>query len=225
MLVKNWMTEKVVTVGPNSSMQDAIRMMKEHHIRILPVMKNDNIVGVVTDNDIKRASASDATTLEIHELLYLISEIKIKEIMNKKPVTVPFDFTIDEAAKIMTLNKINGVPVVDHKGHLVGVITQTDISKALISLTGTEGKGIQFAFLIEDRPGSVKELTDIIREFGGRLLSILTSYDRAPAGKRNLYVRTFALDRQQLPDLKKRLTRHAKLIYMVDHRENVREIY
>lgn len=225
MLVKNWMTEKVVTVEPNTSMQDAIKLMKEHHIRFLPVIKKDNIVGVVTDNDIKRASASDATTLEIHELLYLISKLKIKEIMNKNLVTVPWDFSIDEAAETMTLNKVNGVPVVDHKGHLVGVITQTDISKALISLTGSDRKGIQFAFSIEDRPGSIKELTDIIREFGGRLLSILTSYDHAAAGHRNLYVRTFALDRQQLPELKKKLAAHAKLLYMIDHRENKREIY
>jgi acetoin utilization protein AcuB len=225
MLVKNWMTEKVVTVGPGMSMQGVIGLMQEHHIRILPVVKNEKIIGVVTDLDIKRASASDATMLEVHELLYLISRLKIKEIMNTEPILVPFDYSIDEAAEVMMQNKVHGLPVVDHKQHLVGVITQTDVFKAFISLTGSDRKGIQFALLIEDFPGSIKELTDIIRDYGGRLLSILTSYDRAPKGYRNLYLRTFAINRQDLPELKEALKRRAKLIYVIDHRENVREIF
>lgn len=225
MLVKNWMTENAVTVKPNTSMQDAIQLMGKYQIRILPVMKNKTIAGVVTDSDIKRASASDATSLEVHEMLYLLSKLKIKDIMNKKPLTVAFDATIDEAAEAMALHKVNGVPVVDYKDRLVGVITQTDISKALISLTGSDQKGLQFALLIKDRPGSIKELTDIIREFGGRLRSILTSYDRAPEGYRNLFVRAFAIKRERLNELKNKLAERAKLLYVIDHRENKREIY
>jgi acetoin utilization protein AcuB len=225
MLVKNWMTEKVVTCGPTASMSEAIQLMREHQIRILPIMKGDKIVGVVTDRDIKRASASDATTLEIHELLYLVSKLKLKGIMNSKPITVPWDYTIEEAAETMAQHKISGLPVVDHKQRLVGVITQTDVFKALISLTGSGRQGIQFAFMIEDQPGSIKVLTDIIRGYGGRLRSILTSYDRAPDGYRALYVRVFALDRKKLPELKSKLAAHATLLYMIDHRENKREIY
>ena len=225
MLVKNWMTAKVVTGEPSTSMQDAIRLMRDNDIRILPVMKGGKIVGIVTDRDIKRASASDATTLEIHELLYLVSKIKLKEIMNKKPITIPSNYTIEEAAEILIRNKISGLPVVDLKNQLIGVITQTDIFKALISLTGSDRKGIQFAFMIEDQPGSIKVLTDIIRGFDGRLRSILTSYDRVPLGYRTLYVRAFGLDRKRLPELKGKLTEKAKLLYMIDHRENKREIY
>jgi acetoin utilization protein AcuB len=225
MLVKNWMSAAVVTVGPNTSLYDAARLMQERHIRILPVMKNEKLVGVVTDRDIQRASASNATTLAVHELLYLISKLKVKEIMQKGPITVPFDYTIDEAAEVMALNKVTGVPVVDHEQRLVGVITQTDISKTLVSLTGSEKKGVQFGFLIEDRPGSIKVLTDIIRDYGGRLMSILTSYDRAPEGYRNLYARAFAIDRQKLQEIKAKLAQRARLLYMIDHRENRREIY
>lgn len=225
MLVKNWMSTKVVTVGPNTSMQDAIRLMGEHHIRILPVLKNEKIVGTVTDHDIKRASASDATTLEVHELLYLVSELKLKQIMNSKPITVLFDNTIEEAAEIMAFNKVTGAPVIDHERHLVGVITQTDVSKVLLSLTGSIKKGIQFAFLIEDHPGTIKALTDIIRDHGGRLTSILTSYDRVPEGYRNVYIRTFAINRKKLSELKEKLAQHGRPLYMIDHRENRREIY
>jgi len=225
MLVKYWMTEKVYTVGPGASMQTAIRLMQEHNIRMLPVIKGENIVGVVTDRDIKRASASDATMLEMHELLYLVSKLKIKEIMTREPIRVPEDYSLDEAAELMLHNKVSGLPVVNDRQHLVGVITQTDIFKAFISITGSDRKGIQFAFQIEDYPGTIKVLTDIIREYGGRLLSILTSYDRAPKGHRHLYLRVFAINRQDLPKLKETLKKRAELIYMIDHRENIREIY
>ena len=91
MLVKNWMSKKVITVDTNASMQDAIETLKENNIRFLPVMKKRKLVGVVTDKDLKRASASDATTLEIHELLYLLSKIKLKDIMSKDVIVVPFE--------------------------------------------------------------------------------------------------------------------------------------
>ena len=77
MLVKNWMGKEVITVDFNDSMQEAVCLMKEHDIRSLPVMKNGKLVGIVTDRDLKKASASDVTSLEIHELLYLQSKIKV----------------------------------------------------------------------------------------------------------------------------------------------------
>jgi acetoin utilization protein AcuB len=101
---------------------------------MVPVMKNDKLVGVITDRDLRSASASKATSLEIHELAYLLSQIQIKEIMSKNPITVPMDYTIEETAEVLLKNRINGAPVVDNKGKVIGVITQTDILKALISL-------------------------------------------------------------------------------------------
>ena len=83
MLVKNWMSKNVITVDEKDSMQDAMKHLKEHDIRMLPVMKKGKLVGIVTDRDLKKASASDATTLEIHELLYLLTKIKVKDIMTR----------------------------------------------------------------------------------------------------------------------------------------------
>ncbi|MDY6879295.1 MAG: CBS and ACT domain-containing protein [Desulfatiglans sp.] len=225
MLVKNWMSKKVVTADVDDSMQEATKLLKEHNIRMLPVMKKNKLVGIVTDRDIKEASASDATTLEIHELLYLVSKIRVKEIMTKDPVTVSPDLTIEETAQILLDKKISGVPVMDQKGKIVGTITQTDIFKALISLTGLAKRGIQFAFELEDRPGSIKDVADIIRKFGGRMASILSSYDGAPTGRRNVYIRMYDIDRSRLDQLIKELKGKAKVIYMVDHKENRREIY
>jgi acetoin utilization protein AcuB len=225
MLVKNWMSEKPITVDVNDSMQHAMTLMKENKIRMLPVLEKGKLVGIITDTDLKRASASDATTLDVHELLYLISKIKVENIMTKDPLTVTPDLTMEETAEILIKNNISGAPVVNEKNELMGIITRNDLFRMLISLSGFGKKGIQFAFQLEDRPGSIREVTDIIRSYGGRIASILGSYDRSPEGYRNVHIRAFDVDRQKLPELKEELKRKASMLYMVDHRENTREIY
>ena len=225
MLVKNWMSKEVVTVHVNDTMNDAVKLQREHGIRMLPVVEQGELVGIVTDRDMKRASASDATTLDVHELIHLVSTIKIKHIMTKNPITVPFDFTVEETAEVLLKNKIAGVPVLNHDKEIVGTITQTDIFKVLISLTGAGAKGLQFAFEAEDRPGSIREIADIIRKYGGRVVSILSAYENAPQGYRKVYVRMYSIDRSELSRLKDELKEKTTLLYMVDHRENLREIY
>jgi acetoin utilization protein AcuB len=225
MLVSNWMSKNVTTVDVDASMQDAMKLMKEKDIRMLPVLKKGQLVGVVTDRDLKRASASDATTLDVHELLYLVSKIKVRNIMTKNPITVPQNFTVEETADILLRHKISGAPVLDQNGQLVGIITQTDLFRVLISLTGVGKGGIQFAFQLEDRPGSIKEVADIIRLYGGRMVSILTSYDSVPEGYRKVFIRMHSIERARLQQLKEELSYKAALIYMVDHRENIREIF
>ena len=134
MLVKNWMSKSIITIDMEDSMHDAMKLLKKHDIRMLPVMKQDKLVGVVTDRDLKRASASDASTLEIHELLFLVSQIKVENIMTKDPISVPFDFTIEETAEVLLKNKISGAPAVDQAGKVVGIITQTDHLTLLLIL-------------------------------------------------------------------------------------------
>jgi acetoin utilization protein AcuB len=225
MLVKNWMSKNVITVDINDSMEGAMKHLKEHDIRMLPVMKKGKLVGIVTDRDLKKASASDATTLEIHELLYLLTKIKVKDIMTRDVITVPPDYTVEETAQVLEKNRISGVPVVGADGQLVGTITQTDLFRVLISLTGVGSGGIQFGLQVEDRPGSIKEVADIIRSFGGRMVSILTSYDDVPEGYRKVYIRMRSIERSELQKLVKDLRTKAILLYMVDHRENKRVIY
>lgn len=225
LLVENWMNPKVITVDADDSMLDATKLLKEHNIRHLPVLEKGKLVGVITDRDLKRASPSDATTLEAHELLYLIANIKVREIMTRNPITVPYNFTIEEAAEILLQAKISGMPVVDKQGDVIGTITQTDLFKVLISLTGVGKKGVQFAFLLEDQPGSIKEVADIIRSYGGRMASILSSYEKAPEGQRYVYIRMYEVDREKMAQLKEDLKKKAKVLYIVDSRENKREIF
>ena len=165
MLVKNWMSKEVISIDVNDSMTNATKKLKEHAIRMLPVMKHGELVGIITDRDLKKASASNANTLEIHELLYVLSKIKVADIMTKIPITVPPDYTIGETADLLLENKISGVPVINNEGQISGVITEADIFRAIISLTGLKKKGVQFAFELEDRSGSINEVADIIRRF------------------------------------------------------------
>ena len=225
MLVENWMNKNVITIDANDSMMDASKILKERKIRMIPVLEKGRMVGVVTDRDLKRASPSDATSLAVHELLYILANMKVREIMSKNPITVPFNYTVEEAAEIMLEKKISGVPVVDNEGNVVGMITQTDLFRVLISLTGVGQRGIQVAVLLEDRPGSIKDVTDVIRKYGGRMTSILSSYGQAPEGFRHVYVRFYDIDRTKLSAFKQELKKMAKTIYLVDHEENKREIY
>jgi len=225
MLVKDWMSKTVITIDVKDSMQDAINSLKKYHIPMLPVMKKGKLVGIVTDRDLKRASPSDTTTLEVHELLFLISKIKVRSIMTKDPITVPSDSTVEEAAEVFLKKGISGAPVVDKEGQIVGTITKEDLFRVLISLTGVGRRGIQFAFQIEDHPGTIRELADIIRQYGGRMVSILSTYEGMPTGSRKVFIRMLGVEREKLPQLEDDLRAKATLLYVVDHRENRRQIF
>ena len=225
MLVKYWMTPDVITVAPGDTMKRAMDLIKKHQIHQMPVVKDGKLKGMLSDGDLKRASASDATTLDVHELIYLLDKIKVSDIMSKPAITVPFDYTIEEAAERLLKQRIAGMPVVAADGSLQGIITQSDIFQALVSLTGLQDRGLHIAIMQEDRPGSIMEVTNIVRELGGKMTSILTSYKRCSPGDRRVYFRVYAIDRKVTEQLVDRIGRIAQLLYIVDHRENNRQIF
>jgi acetoin utilization protein AcuB len=225
MLVKYWMNKESIAIDGSASMQDAMDMMKRRSVRLLPVMKKNKLAGVISDRDLKRASASDATTLEIHELLYLLSKIKVEEIMSSPAITVQSNHTIEETAEILLHNKISGAPVLDSAGALMGVITQDDLFRALVALTGVQGRGLHIAMILEDRPGTIMDIANVVREVGGRTVSILTSHNRCAPGYRRVYFRIYQMNREKIDRLLVSIGERAQLLYMVDHRENRREIF
>jgi acetoin utilization protein AcuB len=207
-------------------MQNAIALMKEKHIRLLPAVdEKEKLKGVVSDRDLKRASASDATTLDVHELLYLVSKIQVADIMTREVVTLHRDWTVEEAADTLLTHKISGAPVVDDDGRLCGIITQTDLFKATLYITGLKKRGFHLALVLEDTPGSIMEIVSVIRQFGGRMASILSTYERAPDGYRNVYLRFTDVSRDRIDALIAIMKGKAKLRYMVDHRENKRVLF
>ena len=125
------MTKSPVSVKPSDSLLSATRTLKEKGFKHLPVLDGSGkLVGVVTDRDLKRASASDATTLEVHELLYLLDKVKIEQVMTRKALSVPPTETVQGAAKLMVERKIGCLPVVEN-GKLTGIVTKDDLLRVL----------------------------------------------------------------------------------------------
>jgi acetoin utilization protein AcuB len=216
MLVKSWMTTDVITAGEDTPMMKASILIKEKKIRCLPVVnKRGKLVGIVTDNDLRDASPSKATTLDMYELNYLLSTINLSSIMTKNLVFVKPDETIEFAAILMLENKISALPVINHNGSLVGIITQTDIFKALISITGIYTSGVQFGLSLEDRPGSIREAADVIRSHGGRIVSILSTRELAEEGRHNVYIRTISLPEDKIRSLVRELEGRFVVLYTV----------
>ncbi|MBU3914773.1 CBS domain-containing protein, partial [bacterium] len=133
--------------------------------------------------------------------------------------------TVDEVAEILLEKRIPCVPVLDESNKLMGILTRSDILKVMISLTGMEKRGVDFGFEVADQPGSIKAITDVIRTYNGRIASILISYERAPVGFRNVFIRIFQIDMKRLGELKKELTQKTKLLYILDFLGKNREIF
>ena len=131
MEVRSIMSAPAITIRSDEGMLTATRLMKERKIKHLPVVNNQGeLIGVVTDRDLKRASASDATTLEIHELLYLLHQVKVNTVMTAKPMTATPELSASEAANLMVRNRIGCLPVVEGKT-LVGIVTKDDLLRLL----------------------------------------------------------------------------------------------
>jgi acetoin utilization protein AcuB len=225
MLVKHWMSTKVITINSTAPLQEAINLLMEHNISMLPVLEDGQMVGIVTDRDVKRASPSDACLLDFQNIMYHVARKEVGSIMSKKPITVTMDQTIEETAEILLQNNISGAPVVDDQGVIRGMITKDDLFSALISLSGLSQKGVLFGFLLEDQPGSIKEVTDVIRDCSGRLASIVSSYATAPDGKRNVYIRAFDLDAESINRIQEDFRQKGVLLFKVDLSSNKREFF
>ncbi len=215
MLIKGWMTTEVITIEEDTSMMKAGQIMKENGISRLPVMRNGKLAGIITDRDIKEASPSKATTLDVHELYYLLSELKVKDIMSRSIITCGQEDTVEKAAVVMLENNVSGLPVVDNSGKLVGIITKGDVFKVLISITGIYRGGVQFAFNLPDKPGTIKQVADVIRAHGARMVSILTSYDSCEEDCRHVFIRIMDMEQEKLNALTKELDENFILLYTV----------
>lgn len=187
MLVKDYMREDPVTLKPDDSFRDAMEKLKERHIRHLPVVDGKKLVGIVTDRDIRAASASSATTLSIYELQYLLDKIKVREIMNKNVITATPQYTIEKAAWIMHEKKIGALPVVDEK-ELVGIITETDLLGLFSQMLGLGTVSSRIEVEMEDRPGMLARVAALFGEMNINIMSVVSAPSEKE-GKRNLIFR------------------------------------
>jgi acetoin utilization protein AcuB len=170
MFVGERMSRPVISVSPDAPINDVLAMFKKEHIRRAPVIKNGKMVGMVTGTDLINASPSSVTTLSIWEMHYLISKVTVKNVMSKKVITVDKDTPIEEAARIMTDQKIAGLPVMDGK-KVVGIITETDLFKVFLELMGARDKGIRVTASVDNKPGQLAKVTKAIAHAGGNFIS------------------------------------------------------
>ena len=225
MLIKEWMSRSVITIDSESSLNDAAKLFRTRVISMLPVLKNKKLVGIITDGDVKKAMPSDATSLDKFEIPVLLDSVRVESIMSKPVVTIRVDHTVDEAAGIMLSKGISGMPVLSPSGKMEGIITKSDIFRCFVSFTGVSNKGQIFAFKLQDRPGVIKILTDIIRKRGGRLCSIMTSYDDIEEGYRKVFFHTFDLDPSNFDLLVEQFHGAGELYYVADLSRGFRQIF
>jgi acetoin utilization protein AcuB len=131
--VKDWMTSPVISIAPNTPINAAHQMMVDKGIRRLVVANDGKLLGIVTRGDIREAKPSDATTLSIWELNYLLAQLTVDKVMTRKVLTLHPEDSISKAAQLMLENKVSGLPVVDGDNHLIGMITESDIFRMLIT--------------------------------------------------------------------------------------------
>ncbi len=170
MLVSERMSHPVITVRPNMPIHDALELFKRERIRRAPVIKDGKLVGIISKTDLLNASPSQATTLSVWELNYLLSKISVKDVMNKNVITVNEDTPIEEAARIMADNKIGGLPVM-RENSVVGIITETDLFKIFLELMGAREMGVRVTALVPDKPGELAAITKAIAEHGGSFIA------------------------------------------------------
>ncbi len=220
MLIKDWMTRDPITINEETSMIKAIHIMKERRFRRLPVVNSQGrLVGMVTDRDLKEASPSKATTLDVHELYYLLAELRVREIMTRDPISVREDDTVEHAAQVMLEHTISGLPVQDAGGKLVGILTQSDVFRAFMHITGILQGGVQFALRLEDRPGILKDVADLLRAKGGRMVSLLTTYPSSEENLRDVFIRVKNLSPEAVEVAKKELAARFQLLYVIQDGE------
>ncbi|HSB69461.1 MAG TPA: CBS domain-containing protein [Candidatus Methylomirabilis sp.] len=158
MHVRERMKRDPVTVQKDDSFRYALKLIRKEGIRHLPVLDGKRLVGIVTDRDLRQSAPSPATTLEVHELNYLLERLKIEAIMTRKVITVAPDSSLLDAAKLLLAHKIGCVPVVEHE-ELVGIITEGDLLRALVDLQ-ERAEGLPLAdLMVEERPGAFEAVT------------------------------------------------------------------
>ena len=174
MIIARRMTRNPVTASPDMSIGEASDLMKREKVHRLPVLdKERNLVGVITEKDILHASPSPASSLSIHEMAYLLSKLTVRKLMTKDPVTISESTTVEEAARLMSDQDLSCLPVVNGT-KLVGIVTKSDMFRILLELFGARHYGVRLSFLVEDKPGTIAQISAALAAKGWDIISFGT---------------------------------------------------
>ena len=182
MLVGERMSHPVISISPDMPIVDALNMMKRERIRRTPVVREGKLIGIVSDKDLLNASPSPATSLSVWEMNYLLSKITVRDVMTKEVLTVTEDTPIEQAARIMSDNKIGGLPVMRGE-RVVGIITETDLFKIFLEIMGAREMGIRVTALMHEERGQLAKLTQTIANEGGNIIALGTFSGEDPSNR------------------------------------------
>jgi acetoin utilization protein AcuB len=177
MLVRDVMQPQVVAITPKTTLPEAIRLTRQRGVRHLPVLEEGRLVGIVSDRDLKRAMASPATSLEAHELTYLLNRLTMAEIMTRDVITVAPMVPVEEAARVMVREKISALPVIE-EGRLVGIVTETDVLELFVKAMGVGEPSSRLDVVLGERPSALAEVVRTVEEAGVPIASIMTLVSR-----------------------------------------------
>jgi acetoin utilization protein AcuB len=177
MFVGRRMTRTVITVSRDSSVLHVRNLLREKNINQVPVVEGKKVVGIITDGDIRENSASPASTLSIHELNYLLSEMKAGDIMTRNPATVSPETPVEEAARILNEKKIGCLPVVKND-ELVGIITTCDMLNVLLEVMGVGTPSSRIELSIASDMGEICNIAGIVKDMGLSIISMVSTLIR-----------------------------------------------
>jgi len=175
MLVSRVMTRNPIHVHPEMNINEIRSLMDRENIGHLPVLdKKNELIGLVTKEDLLKAGPSAATSLDMYEISYLLSKMTVRDVMEKNVITVVEDEVVEEAARIMVDNGIDCLPVM--RGNLViGIITEADLFHVFVKAFGARHPGVRLTCNIKEKPGQICLLTDAIAKNGGNIVAFITS--------------------------------------------------
>ena len=178
------MTSRPITVPEDTSVERALQLMRAEKIRRFPVLdKQGELVGMVSEKDLLYASPSPASSLSVWEIPYLLSKIKIRDIMTRDVITVTEDAPLEEAARTMADNSIGSLPVM-RNGKLAGIITETDMFKVFLEMMGAREGAVRLTLMVPERAGMLAQIAGKIAEMGGNILALGTMMGEDPTNRR-----------------------------------------
>ncbi len=197
MFVGRRMTRNVVTVTRDTSVLSVRNILQENQFNQVPVVDGKRVVGIITDGDIRENSASPASTLSVHELNYLLSEMKAGDIMTKDPVTVSPETPVEAAAEIINRRNIGSLPVVS-QGELVGIITTSDLLNVLLEVMGMGTPSSRIELTVPSDMGEMEKIAGIVKARGLTIISMVSSVSKGDPGSRLVVIRVNTEDVRDL---------------------------
>lgn len=180
MFVRDIMTRNPVSISPGASLRELLSLMTDKTFEAIPVRENGKVTGIVTDWDI----VTNAPNLVSDYL----DTTQVKDIMTANVVTVTSDEVVEMAAFHMYFHDLDALPVVDGQGELIGIVTQNDVFRALVTLMGLRAKGTRITLDVPDEKGVLAKVAGVVRDAGVNISS-LSTYGNPTSGRAMVILR------------------------------------